>query len=152
MRRTTEEEEGRSRVSCRLVGTGEREPSANSIGSSLLFALPSTHFERFLSAFCCCSSRGSGQPQRDIARERRDTRPSKWCLCVLSLYACSAFSVGFIHGLVCRRKPFSVQSRDTVFILAGTVGAMSHELRHKTAVNVSISSQSSSKKSAMKIV
>jgi 5-deoxy-D-glucuronate isomerase len=80
----------------------------------------------------------------------RDTRPIRWCLCVLSLDACSAFSADFIHDLVRRRKPFSGQSTDTVFILAGSSSAMSDELRHKTAVSVAICSQSSNKKRAIK--
>jgi hypothetical protein len=80
----------------------------------------------------------------------RDARPIRWCLCALSLDACSAFSADFIHDPVRRRKPFLVQSTDTVFILAGTSSAMSDELRHKTVVSVAICSQSSSKKSAIK--
>ena len=71
-------------------------------------------------------------------------------VCPPSLDACSAFSVGFIHDLVRRGKTFSVQSTDTIFILAGTWSAMSYELRHKTAVGVAICSQSSSKESAIK--
>ena len=74
----------------------------------------------------------------------RDTRPIRWCLCVLSLDACSAFSADFIHNLVRRRKPFSGQSTDTVFILAGSSSALSDELRHKTAVSVAICRQEKS--------
>ena len=109
-------------------------------------------FTHFCAMFCALVGDKSCKFHRLLCGVQRDTQPSKWRLCVLSLYACSAFYVGFIHDLVFRRKLFSVQSRDTVFILAETLSAMSDELRHKTAVNVSIYSQSSSKKSAMKTV